>query len=206
MTATFIARLSIGHQRTARTGDARLSVRQSALCRMGFGQTHGAHGIFLTKEKYQCRCRPSPSPHPRRIAPTFSRGRARRAFCGVPCAPWDGGARWGVRCRAAGVRRCGGRRRCAPTSPPRPRMWPVAGRLQRLGVAPIPHPGRPALTSCGLSTAAFADPITLTISMNIKEFRSMKYRFMYAYPQWRSASSPPACRLICIKETRHAKR
>jgi hypothetical protein len=60
LTATFIARLSIGHQRTARTGDARLSVRQSALCRMGFGQTHGVHGIFLTKEKYQCRCRPSP--------------------------------------------------------------------------------------------------------------------------------------------------
>ena len=51
MTATFIARLSIGHQRTARTGDARLSVRQSALCRMGFGQTHGAHGIFLTNRK-----------------------------------------------------------------------------------------------------------------------------------------------------------
>ena len=34
----------------------------------------------------------------------------------------------------------------------------------------------------------------------------MKYRFMYAYPQWRSASSPPACRLIYIKESRNAKR
>ena len=86
MTATFIARLSIGHQRTARTGDARLSVRQSALCRMGFGQTHGAHGIFLTKEKYQCRCRPSPSPiraASRQLFPGGVRA-VRSAACHVP--------------------------------------------------------------------------------------------------------------------------
>ena len=151
MTATFIARLSIGHQRTARTGDARLSVRQSALCRMGFGQTHGAHGIFLTNRKISMSMSPlapRPSPHPRRIAPTSSRGACapcvlRRAMCpmgwwrtvgcAMPCG-WRAAVRGPASVRANFAASTTHVARSGPTAAPwgRPHTASRSSRLDQL--------------------------------------------------------------------------
>jgi hypothetical protein len=201
MTTSIAVRRNSG-QRTARTGDAQVPVRQSALCRMGFGQTHGAHGIFLTKEKYQCR----PSSHPHRIAPTFSRGRACRAFCGSPCLPRGCGARWGVRCRATGVRRCGWPESAHPNFAASITHLAATGRLQRLDGRPYIALGQPRLGPAAAYHAAPAAPTKLAISMNIKESCTMNHQFKYSSSQGRSVFSYPTSQSISIRESRNAKR
>lgn len=127
MKAPVTPAIAVGRPRSARTGGARLSVRRVPLCAMGFGETHGALGILQSDKWLIGGALPGvPSRN-------FRKGRACRAFGGVPCAPSNCGARGAVRCRA--LPPCG---RAHSPPPDAPRLCRTVAMAAVLGRSALP--------------------------------------------------------------------
>lgn len=165
------------------------------------GKRTGCTGIFAN-EKFSMLI---PSLRPRGSAQTFSRGRAHRAFPGVPCAPWGCGARGGVQCPRDRRSAVGGQHRRTRISPPRPNMWPLRADCTALMVTRFNStPAAPSRTRCGQPRRTRrADQVS-----NFDEFigvQEMRCVLWNTNPQGRSAFLCPTSQSISIRETRNAK-